>query len=70
MDEASDAFLSFFKFEWLLLASMLIIDEQWLDKLNQLVDRASRLDLLVVLYDSLANAQSYSSLVLELHVVH
>ena len=62
--------MAFLKLVGLLLVALFVVNKQWLDKLNQLVDGASRRDPLVVLDHGFADAQRYCPLVLKLHVVH
>ena len=70
MNEPTYAFLALFKLKWLLFATMLIIDEKWLDELDELVDGAGRLNNFVVFHYCLANSESDGTFVLKLHVVH
>jgi len=70
MKDTCYTLLALFKFEGLLSSSLLVVNQKRLDELKKLVDGASRLDDLVVLDDSFADAQGDCSLVLELHVVH
>jgi len=68
--ETGHTFLAFFKLERLLLSTLFIIDQKWLDEFNELIDGTRRRDFLVVLDYSFANAQGDNAFVLKLHVVH
>ena len=70
VNNPGNTLLTFFELERLLAAALLVIDQQWLDKLDELFDGASGGDDPIVLDHCLTDAQGYSAFVLELHVVH
>lgn len=70
MDYPSHAFLTLFKFKGLFPTTLFIINEQWLNELDKLVDSARRRYHSIVFDHCFTDSKSYSALVLELHVVH
>ena len=70
MNNPSNTLLTLFKFERLLAATLFVINQQRLDKLDELIDGARRGDDPIVLDHCLTDTQGYCAFVLELHVVH
>ena len=56
MDKSSDRFLAFFEFVWLFFTALVIVDQEWLDEIEELVNCAGLLQWLVVLDHSFADA--------------